>query len=149
MDISKGWCIHQLDINSEILNGDLNGSVYMKRPRGFEDPTHLTHVCRLYKALYGLKQAPRALFTKLKSYLTTHGFRACNSDTSLFVHKSRTTIIYIFVYVDDLIITGMDAVMIQRFIQQLHGVFALKDLGDLHYFMGIKINSMPSVLALS
>ncbi|CAL0299924.1 unnamed protein product [Lupinus luteus] len=121
----------------------------MKQPRGFEDPSCPSHVCRLTKAIYGLKQAPRAWFNKLKKYLVTHGFKACQSDTSLFVHYSSGSIIYILVYVDDLIITGTNATLIQRFITQLHTVFALKDLGSLHYFLGLQITMTPSGLTLS
>nr|KAJ0204217.1 hypothetical protein LSAT_V11C500278180 [Lactuca sativa] len=147
--LSHGWSIRQLDINNAFLNGDLNEVVYMKQPRGFEDPTKPHHVCRLHKALYGLKQAPRAWFNKLKTYLVDQGFKACQSDTSLFVHISSTTIIYILVYVDDVIITGNDAVKIQRFINQLHRVFALKDLGHLHHFLGLQIISSATGLDLS
>ena len=80
--------------------------VYIKQPRGFEDRNHPHHVCQLNKALYGLKQAPRAWFTKLKNYLVSHGFHACQADTSLFVHITPTVTIYVLVYVNDLIITG-------------------------------------------
>lgn len=94
-----------MDINNAFLNADLSEVVHMKQPKGFEDPTHPNHVCKLHKALYGLKQAPRAWFTKLKAYLVTNGFRACQSDTSLFVHATPTVTIYVLVYVDDLIVT--------------------------------------------
>lgn len=77
----------------------------MRQPKGFEDPNKPHHVCRLHKVLYGLKQAPRAWFTKLKHYLVSHGFRACQSDTSLFVHHSSSSTVYVLVYVDDIIVT--------------------------------------------
>lgn len=64
--LSQGWRIRQLDINYAFLNVDLTEEVYMKQPKGFEDPTQPNHVCRLNKALYGLKHASRAWFTKLK-----------------------------------------------------------------------------------
>ncbi|CAN1781952.1 Retrovirus-related Pol polyprotein from transposon RE1, partial [Linum perenne] len=105
--LSQRWSIRQLDINNAFLNGELTETVYMKQPRGFEDPSKPNHVCKLQKAIYGLKQAPRAWFTKLKSHLLGQGFRACHSDTSLFVRVAPTTVIYILIYVDDFIITGV------------------------------------------
>lgn len=111
----------------------------MEKPKGFEDPSRPHHVCHLHKAIYGLKQAPRAWFTKLKDHLTTKGFRACHSDNSLFVYSSHLATVYILVYVDDLIITGDNINFMECFISDLHKTFALKDLGNLHYFLGVKI----------
>ena len=62
---------------------------------------------------------------------------------------SSVSIIYILVYVDDLIITGTHAGKIQQFITQLHTTFALKDLSDLHYFLGLQIRRSPAGLTLS
>ncbi|CAM8882543.1 unnamed protein product [Rhodiola kirilowii] len=121
----------------------------MAQPQGFEDPSRPNHVCRLHKALDGLKQAPRAWFNKLKQHLITRGFRACQSDTSLFVHSYAITTIYILVYVDDLIITGSHSQLVQKFITDLNRTFALKDLGDLNYFLGIHIARSPSGITLS
>ncbi|CAN1345150.1 Retrovirus-related Pol polyprotein from transposon TNT 1-94 [Linum perenne] len=147
--LSKGWIIRQLDINNAFLNGDLTDEVYMQQPRGFEDSTHPTYVCRLNKALYGLKQAPRAWFTKLKTYLLTQGYRACHSDTSLFTHMTSTSTTYILVYVDDLIITGSDSHYIQHFITNLNAMFSLKDLGGLSFFLGLQIHRTDKGLQLS
>lgn len=66
--LTKGWPLHQLDINNAFLNGDLNEQVFMEQPKGFVHPQYPNHVCLLKKALYGLKQAPRAWFTKLKNF---------------------------------------------------------------------------------
>ncbi|CAM8940349.1 unnamed protein product [Rhodiola kirilowii] len=121
----------------------------MAQPQGFVDPSRPHHVCRLHKALYGLKQAPRAWFNKLKQHLITWGFRACQSDTSLFVHSTAITTIYILVYVDDLIITGSNSQLVQKFITDLNHTFALKDLGDLNFFLGIQITRSSSGISLS
>lgn len=147
--LSNQWCLRQLDINNAFLNGELSEVVYMRQPKGFEDSHHPDHVCQLRKALYGLKQAPRAWFTKLKHYLVTQGFRACQSDTSLFVHHSAAATIYILVYVDDLIITGTDSGLINNFIINLNKVFALKDQGELHYFLGLQITRTSSGVQLT
>ncbi|CAN1142265.1 Retrovirus-related Pol polyprotein from transposon RE2 [Linum perenne] len=147
--LSKGWQLRQLDFNNAFLNGDLEEEVYMAQPKGFEHPTKSQYVCRLRKAIYGLKQAPRAWFTKLKGYLLQHGFKACHSDTSLFVLHSPTATTYILVYVDDLIITGSDTRFITTFIDTLAQTFSLKDLGQLHQFLGLDVTRVDNTLQLS
>ncbi|XP_052623860.1 uncharacterized mitochondrial protein AtMg00810-like [Lactuca sativa] len=104
----------------------------MEQPPGFVDPRFPNHVCRLKKALYGLKQAPRAWFHRLTSFLIAN---AC--------------IIYLLVYVDDLILTGNNEQVISSFITKLHREFAVKDLGDLNYFLGLEVSYTDDGLFLS
>jgi hypothetical protein len=54
----KGWKIHQMDVKSAFLNGDLQEDVYMQQPPSFEIAGKEHKVYKLIKALYGLKQAP-------------------------------------------------------------------------------------------
>ena len=48
--------------------------------------------------------------------------------------------IFILIYVDDILVTGSSLVVVQEFIKQLGLSFALKDLGSLHYFLGIEVS---------
>ena len=59
--------------------------------------------------------------------------------SSLFVYSSDHTIIYLLLYVDDIIVTGNDSTQIHNLITALGQVFELKDLGPLTYFLGIQI----------
>lgn len=147
--LSKQWPLRQLDINNAFLHGTLSETVYMEQPKGFVDPSRSNSVCKLNKALYGLKQAPRAWFMKLKVFLKQSGFKSCYSDTSLFVYNNQNITAYVLVYVDDLIVTGNSTVFISAFVNKLHQTFALKDLGDLHYFLGIQVHRTDDSLYLT
>lgn len=107
----------------------------MRQPQGCKDPTHPHFVCKLTKALYGLRQAPRAWFSVFSSHLLSLGFMASKADTSLFICHNGPAITLVLVYVDDIIITGNHSSFITTLIRQLSSKFAMKDLGDLHYFL--------------
>ena len=121
----------------------------MHQPPGYIDSAHPDFVCKLHKSLYGLKQAPRAWFERFAFHLLHLGFTASVADSSLFIFCSDRTIIYLFLYVDDIIVTGNDSSQIASLIAALGTVFELKDLGDLHYFLGIQITPIPHGLLLS
>ncbi|RVW60364.1 Retrovirus-related Pol polyprotein from transposon RE1 [Vitis vinifera] len=117
--------------------------------QGFIDRDHPHHVCKLRKAIYGLKQAPRAWYHELRQFLLQFGFINSIADTSLFIFNNRGTILYLLVYVDDIIITGNNVEAVQTFIQQLSQRFSLKDLGPLTYFLGVEVTSHTNGLFLS
>ncbi|KAJ4702907.1 Retrovirus-related Pol polyprotein from transposon TNT 1-94 [Melia azedarach] len=147
--VINNWALRQVDVNNAFLNGELTETVYMTQPEGFIDLTKPNHVCKLKKALYGLKQAPRAWFEKLKNALKQWGFENSKCDTSLFFKRIGRDLVIILVYVDDIVVTGSNNGEIERIICQMNKIFALKDLGQLHYFLGIEVNRTKSKLVLS
>jgi hypothetical protein len=76
--------VHQMDVSTAFLHGDLTEKVFIQQPEGFHVGGPNT-VCRLHKALYGLKQAPRAWYVTISSYLKTAGFTISDADPSLFI----------------------------------------------------------------
>ena len=146
--VTKGWSLRQLDVNNAFLQGTLDEEVYVTQPPGFVDQDRPHYVCRLKKALYGLKQAPRAWYQELRSFLLTQGFLNSTADTSLFTFHHGSDTIYLLVYVDDMVITGNNNKLIDRFIATISSRFSLKDLGDLSYFLGIEVTRTSKGLHL-
>lgn len=102
--VSCGWSLRQLDVNNTFLQGHLSESVYMSQLPCFVDDDHPSYVCKLRKAIYGLKQALRAWYHELRTFLIQFGFKNSHADTSLFILNVAGHLIYLVVYVDDLII---------------------------------------------
>ena len=71
------------------------------------------------------------------------------ADSSLFVYSSNHTIIYLLLYVDDIIVTSNDSAQIHNLIIALGMVFELKDLGPFNYFLGIQITKTSHGLTLT
>ncbi|KAH9726123.1 Disease resistance-like protein DSC1 [Citrus sinensis] len=143
------WSIRQLDVNNAFLNGILTEEVFMHQPEGFLHPQYPSHVCKLTKALYGLKQAPRAWYDRLKSSLQHWGFHTSRSDTSLFFQHKAGDIVMELIYVDDILITGFDNKLVEEVIGRLGFEFALKDLGDFNYFLGLEVTPSAARIHLS
>ena len=90
--------------------------------------------------MYDLKQTPRAWYTKLRTALQGWGFVQAVSDASLFIKKSAHYVLFILVYVDDILVTGSDPKVLQSFIRDLDTLFAFKTLGSVNYFLGFEAN---------
>ena len=138
-----------MDVNNAFLNGALTKTVFMAQPPGFKDLSKPNHVCRLKKAIYGLKQAPRAWYTTLQNAILQLGFHSSKADSSLFIYSQGSNLCYFLVYVDNLVITGNNSILVANIIKQLGDMFSLKDMGSLHFFLGIEVIPTRAGLFLS
>ena len=66
--------IHQMDVKTAFLKGELEEEIYMQQPQGFVKQGEENLVCKLKKTLYGLKQSPRAWYQKIDKFLVDFGF---------------------------------------------------------------------------
>ncbi|KAM2735330.1 hypothetical protein PS2_023163 [Malus domestica] len=146
--VQHNWFLNQLDISNAFLHGTLQEEVFMQQPPGFIDSTKSSYVCKLNKSLYGLKQAPRAWYDKLFQTLISLGFENSKSDCSLFV-QHKPSLIIVLVYVDDILVTGPQSSACHEFIHQLSNQFPVKDLGPLHFFLGLEVQRTTDGLFLS
>jgi histone deacetylase 1/2 len=147
--MSFGWSLRQLDVQNVFLHGDLEEEVFMRQPPGNESKTHPHYVCKLDKTLYGLKQAPRAWYSRLSSKLISLSFKRSKVDVSLFIFNKGGVIIYLLVYVDDIIVASSSITTTATLLKDLQKDFALKDLGDLHYFLGIEVKKVHDGILLT
>ena len=65
-------------------------------------------VCKLKKALHGLKQGPRAWYQQIDKFFLALNFKRCASDANLYVYRAHGRTMMIVLYVDDLLIIGID-----------------------------------------
>jgi hypothetical protein len=147
--VSRSWPVHQLDVKNAFLHGTLSETVYCAQPAGFEDTSRPDFVCRLNRSLYGLKQAPRAWYSRFATFLLQLGFAEAKSDTSLFVYRRGSETAYLLLYVDDIVLTASSADLRQRIIAALQREFSMKDLGELHHFLGMQVQRTSCGLFLS
>ena len=146
--MSKGWSLLQLDVQNAFLHGVLEEKVYMHQPPGYKDKKKPDYVCKLDKA-YGLKQAPRAWYCRLCSKLVELGFTPSKADTSLFYYNKGKHTLFVLVYVDDIVVASSSSEAISALLKDLEREFALKDLSDLHYFLGIEVKRSKEGLIMS
>eukprot|EP00253_Pinus_taeda_P011707 PITA_11707 len=111
---------------------------------------HEHKVCKLVKSLYRLKQAPRAWYEKLTEHLLKLNFNHFDlDDATLFIKKVGKTIVYLVVYVDDLLMTGNNISYISSIKKELGKSFEMTDLGYAHYYLGIEVTQHPKSIFLS
>ena len=97
--------IHQMDVVTAFLNGNLEEEIYMQQPDGYVEAGQEDCVCLLEKSLYGLKQAPRCWNTKFVNHVRKMVFKQSEVESCMFVRSGKYKPCVLAVYVDDIIIT--------------------------------------------
>ena len=141
--------IHQMDVKTVFLNGDLDEEIYMKQPEGFIVPGQEKKVCRLVKSLYGLKQALMQWHEKFDSVMMTNGFKINECDKCVYVKNTEHRFVIICLYVDDILIMGSNNEVIKTTKEMFNNNFDMKDLGVADVILGIKISKTSYGLTLS
>ena len=127
-----------MDVKAAFLNGVVEEEVYVEQPLGFETHDRDSHVCRLKKAMYGLKQVPRTWYGRIDSFLSSLGFTKSKADSNLYYKVENGNPVMLLLYVDDLFVIGMDGLIANTKIK-LAVEFEMKDLGMMHYFLGMEV----------
>ncbi|KAJ9542207.1 hypothetical protein OSB04_028713 [Centaurea solstitialis] len=135
----KGFKVYQMDVKSAFLYGTIDEEVYVYQPPGFEDPKYPDRVCKLRKALYGLHQAHRAWYDTLSSYLLENKFERGVIDKTLFIKRTKTDMLLVQIYVDDIIFGSTKEDMCKEFEELMHKKFKMSSMGELTFFLGLQV----------
>jgi len=131
--------LHQMDVKTAFLNGDLEEDVYMDQPVGFAEEGKEHMVCKLKRSIYGLKQASRQWYLKFNDTIVSFGFKENTVDRCIYLKVSGSKFIFLILYVDDILLATNDLGLLSETKRFLSNNFEMKDMGEAYYVIGIEI----------
>ncbi|GJZ65420.1 putative RNA-directed DNA polymerase [Tanacetum coccineum] len=118
--------LHQMDVKTAFLNGDLHKDVYMTQPEGFM-------VCKLKRSIYPLKHASRQWYLKFYEVMSKFQFKKNAVDQCIYLKLSGSKFVILVLYVDDIILASNDLNMLYETKRFLSENFEMKNLGKASY----------------
>ena len=140
LEASMNLELEQLDVKTAFLHGDIEEEIFLEQPESFKVKGKENMVCKLKKSLYGLKQVPQQWYKKFDSFMMSQEYKWTFADPSVYVRRFHDDkFIILLLYVDDMLIVGQDAHMIQKLKKKLLKMFDIKDLGSAKHILGMEI----------
>ena len=146
--------VHQMDVKCAFLQGELEEEIFMQQPEGFIDKDHPDKVCRLRKSIYGLKQSARCWNFAVNTFLKDTGYVQSNTDSCMYTKSfdkdGKKHLIFIAIYVDDVLLASNDASTLNEEKAKLSKHFEMVDQGEIHFCLGMKIkrNRAKKILSI-
>ena len=136
--------VHQMDVKTAFLNGDLENEIYMEQPEGYVDKNRPNMVCKLQKSLYGLKQSARCWNIAIDRFLKDSGYVQSSADPCIYSKSEskdgkKASLMIIALYVDDILLATNDVHMLKAEKAKLKQRFEMEDQGEVHYCLGMSI----------
>ena len=134
--------LHQMDVKTAYLNSSIDCDICMDQAEGFETPRLSKSerlVYKLNKSLYRLKQSGRNWNVLLHNYLLENNFVQISVDNCVYMKDVDKKIVYLLIWVDDIIITASENRIMNEIKLMLQERFRMKDLGKLSYFFGHRV----------
>jgi len=125
--------LHQMDVKTAFLNGDLEEDVYMDQPVGFIEEGKENMVCKLKKSIYELKQTFRQWYLKFNDTITFFGFKENIVDRYIYLKVSGSKFIFLILYVDDILLATNDLGLLSETKKFLSNNFEMKDMSEAYY----------------
>ncbi|KAK8950761.1 hypothetical protein KSP39_PZI003380 [Platanthera zijinensis] len=145
----ENFIVHQMDVKTAFLNGELDEEIYMAQPEGYVQKDQKDKVCKLDKSIYGLKQAPKMWHMKFDQVVKSLGFQSSLSDKCLYHRSLSNQTVIICLYVDDMLILGSNLAAVRDIKSTLAEAFDMKDLGPVDTLLGMKLRVDKGRVTLS
>ncbi|GKD80370.1 retrovirus-related pol polyprotein from transposon TNT 1-94, partial [Tanacetum coccineum] len=125
--------LHQMDVKTAFLNGDLHEDVYMTQQQGFMVKGKEHVVCKLKRSIYGLKQASQQWYLKFHEVMSKLQFKKNTVDQCTYLKLNGSKFVILVLYVDDIILASNDLNILYETKMFLSENFEMKDLGEASY----------------
>jgi len=137
--VNKNMHVHQMDVTSAYVQGELNDEVYMEQPENYVQEGMESKVYKLLKPLYGLKQSGREWYNKVHKVITSEEGTRAAADLCVYTFGKDDRRVIVIIYVDDLILASKSIKELEFVKTQLKAEFKMVDLGAVQDVLGINI----------
>ena len=127
-----------MDVKMAFLNGYLEKDIYMKQLLDFTSSDDDHKICKLQRSIYRLMQASQSWNTHFNDVIKIFGFIKNDKEPCVFKKISGSTVVFLILYVDDILLIGNDISMLTSVKVWLSKEFSMKDLGEASFILGIK-----------
>jgi transposase InsO family protein len=135
----RNWLLRQFDVKTAFLYGELEEEIYMRQPKGYEEKGKEDHIALLQKGLYGLKQGGRQWNKKLHTAMTGFSYQRVAVDHCIYTRTTDKGTSFVAIHVDDMLASASSEQEMDTLKEDLQSVFEIKDLGDVHWLLGVAI----------
>jgi hypothetical protein len=132
--------LHQMDVKTTFLNGDLLENVYVAQPKGFAMKEKEYMRCHMRKSIYVLKQASRQWYLKFNETIRSFGFKENKGDNCIYAKFKSRNFIFLILYMHDILLASSDVSLLLETKRFLSSNFDMKDLGEASFILGIEIH---------
>lgn len=131
--------LHQMNVTSAYLNGELSEEIFMEASPGFNVPEGM--VLQLIKAVYGTKQEGRVWYEEIRDTLGKMGYEQTDTDHAVFVchEEENEPASLIALYMDDITMAIKSVKIIQKDKEALKTHYEMSDLGELTWILGMHV----------
>ncbi|KAL0361267.1 UNVERIFIED_CONTAM: Retrovirus-related Pol polyprotein from transposon RE1 [Sesamum radiatum] len=126
----------QMEVKTAFVKDFVEEEIYMDQPEGFTAVGEEQKVYRLHRSIYDLKQASRSWNTPIEEVIRGYDFIKNECDLCIYKKISGSSVAYLVLYVDDILLIGNDVKVLGDIKAWLSTQFSMKDMSEASYILG-------------